>query len=60
MPPLADLETELPGLIATVASEQKWPSDRVTRVTWDGSAKPKKEEPKKDQPTTVDAGEQAS
>lgn len=54
VPPLADLETELPGLIAAVASEQEWPADRVTRVTWDGSAKPKK-----NQLTTVDAGQEA-
>ena len=60
MPTLADLETKLPGLIAAVASEQKWPADRVTRVTWNGSAKPKKEEPKKYQPSGVGAGEEAT
>ncbi len=59
VPALADLEIELPILIAEVASEQKWPENRVTRVTWDGSAKPKKEEPPKDPPITVDTGEEA-
>lgn len=44
LPPLADLEAELPGLIATVASEQHWPENRVTTVIWDGSsAKTKKD-----------------
>lgn len=34
LPMLTELEKALPGLIATVAKEQKWPDDRVTRVTW--------------------------
>ena len=34
LPTLADLKTALPGLIAAVAKEQKWPDDRVTRVSW--------------------------
>lgn len=43
LPTLAELESVLPSLIEAVATEQKWPADRVTRVTWDGSAKPKKD-----------------
>lgn len=42
LPPLAELEAALPNLIEVVATEQNWPTDRVTRVTWDGSAKAKK------------------
>lgn len=34
LPTLAELKTALPGLIAAVANEQKWPSDRITRVNW--------------------------
>lgn len=34
LPTLPDLKTALPGLIATVAKEQKWPENRVTQVTW--------------------------
>lgn len=34
LPTLDDLKTALPNLIATVAKEQKWPDDRVTRVNW--------------------------
>lgn len=34
LPTLAELKTALPDLIAAVAKEQKWPDDRVTRVTW--------------------------
>lgn len=34
LPTLAELKTALPGLIATVANELKWPDDRVTRVNW--------------------------
>ncbi|MBI3371904.1 MAG: type I-U CRISPR-associated protein Cas7 [Betaproteobacteria bacterium] len=34
LPPLAELESALPDLIAAVAKEQKWPDDRVTRVNW--------------------------
>jgi len=34
VPTYAELEAALPGLINTVATEQKWPADRVTRVTW--------------------------
>lgn len=34
LPTLAELNAALPGLIAAVAKEQKWPDDRVTRVTW--------------------------
>ena len=43
LPSLAELEATLPNLIEAVAIEQKWPADRVTRVTWYGSAKSKKE-----------------
>lgn len=45
MPSPADLEAALPPLIEAVATEQGWPAnpaDRVTRVTWEASAKPKK------------------
>jgi CRISPR-associated protein Csb1 len=34
LPTLTELEKALPGLIATVAKEQKWPDDRVTRINW--------------------------
>lgn len=34
LPGLAALEETLPALIATVAKEQEWPNDRVTRVNW--------------------------
>jgi len=34
LPSLTELEKALPGLIATVAKEQRWPDDRVTRVNW--------------------------
>jgi CRISPR-associated protein Csb1 len=34
LPTLAELQKELPELIATVAKEQKWPDDRITRVIW--------------------------
>lgn len=34
LPTLAELKTALPGLIAAVANEQKWSSDRITRVNW--------------------------
>jgi CRISPR-associated protein Csb1 len=34
LPTLTELESALPHLIATVAKEQKWPADRVTRVNW--------------------------
>jgi CRISPR-associated protein Csb1 len=34
LPTLPELKTALPGLIATVAKEQKWPENRVTQVTW--------------------------
>lgn len=43
LPTLAEIESVLPNLIEAVATEQKWPVDRVTRVTWDGSGKAKKE-----------------
>lgn len=43
LPGLADLESALPGLIEAVAAEQKWPSDRVTTVVWDGPGKAKKD-----------------
>ncbi len=42
-PTLAELESALPSLIEAVATEHKWPADRVTRVTWDGSTQPKKD-----------------
>lgn len=34
LPTLVELESALPGLIAAVAKEQKWPDDRVTCVNW--------------------------
>ena len=34
VPTYAELEAALPGLINAVATEQKWPKDRVTHVTW--------------------------
>lgn len=34
LPTLDELKAVLPNLIATVAKEQKWPDDRVTRVNW--------------------------
>jgi CRISPR-associated protein Csb1 len=34
LPTLDELKKALPDLIATVAKEQKWPDDRVTRVNW--------------------------
>lgn len=34
LPGLAALENALPALIATVAKEQEWPDDRITRVNW--------------------------
>lgn len=43
MPTLAELEAALPGLIEVVAAEQRWPKDRVARVTWEASAKAKKD-----------------
>ncbi|MGH8769152.1 MAG: type I-G CRISPR-associated RAMP protein Csb1/Cas7g [Burkholderiales bacterium] len=46
LPSLAELEAALPSLIEVVATQQNWPVDRVTRVTWHGSAKLKKESTK--------------
>ena len=46
VPTLAELETELRVLIDAVAAEKGWPADRVTRVIWEGLAKPKKESTK--------------
>ncbi len=43
MPTQAALETALPGLIASVADERKWPADRVTTIKWEATAKAKKE-----------------
>ncbi|MGH8759683.1 MAG: hypothetical protein ACREVW_09265 [Burkholderiales bacterium] len=58
LPLLAELEAALPSLIEVVATEQNWPTDRVTRVTWDGSAKPKKESMKgAEKPTETPSGE---
>lgn len=34
LPTLGELKDVLPGLIATVAKEQKWPDERVTCVNW--------------------------
>jgi CRISPR-associated protein Csb1 len=34
VPTYAELEAALPGLINAVATEQKWPVNRVTHVTW--------------------------
>ena len=48
MPTLAELEDALPGLIEAVATELNWPTDRVTRVTWEASAKAKKGKATKD------------
>lgn len=39
MPALAQLEAALPGLIQAVATEQRWPTDRVTWVIWEGASK---------------------
>ena len=58
LPSLAELEATLRSLIEAVATEQKWPADpadRVTRVTWHGSAKPKKESTKGAEPSTETA-----
>jgi len=44
MPTLPNLEIALPDLIKSVATEQSWPVDRVTHVTWEMSGKPKKDE----------------
>ena len=41
MPDRATLEAALPGLIAAVASEKQWSTDRVTTVRWDGAGKAK-------------------
>lgn len=41
MPTLSDLEAALPGLIQSVATEQKWPADPVTWVTLEGTSKKK-------------------
>ncbi|MFH0342681.1 MAG: type I-U CRISPR-associated RAMP protein Csb1/Cas7u [Chromatiales bacterium] len=46
LPSLAQLEAALPSLIEAVATDQRWPADRVTRVIWEGLAKPKKESTK--------------
>lgn len=55
MPTLAELEAVLPGLIEAVATEQGWPADRVTRVTWEVSAKAKKDKgPKGDDENGAD------
>lgn len=43
MPAMADLRADLPRLIEAVAAEQDWPSDRVTRVTWEPPARSKKD-----------------
>lgn len=43
MPALAELQAALPGLIAAVADEKKWPQDRATIVKWEASARAKKE-----------------
>jgi CRISPR-associated protein Csb1 len=48
LPKLAELEAALPGLIEAVATKLRWPADRVTRVTWETSAKAKKERGAKD------------
>lgn len=52
VPTLAELETALPALIHDVATEQGWPSDRVTWVALEGARKAK--EKKTD--STVDQG----
>jgi len=43
MPSLPELEAALPGLISAVAAEQQWPAHRATVITWEATAKPKKE-----------------
>ena len=43
VPMLSELESTLPSLIATVASEQQWSENRVTTVKWEPTAKSKKE-----------------
>lgn len=57
LPSLAELDAALPGVIEAVASEQGWPTDRVTRVTWDGSAKSKKESTKETEKPTETAND---
>jgi len=56
LPVLSELESALPDLIEAVAAEKKWPADRVTRVTWEGSGKPKKDKGTK----SVDGDEEAA
>ncbi|MFM9888610.1 MAG: type I-U CRISPR-associated RAMP protein Csb1/Cas7u [Burkholderiales bacterium] len=60
VPPLADLETELPILIESVSKEQKWPVDGVTKVTWGAPAKAKRSESKKDGSVAVDPEQEAT
>jgi len=51
VPTLSDLESALPDLIATVASEKQWsekPENRATTVKWEPSAKTKKGKPATD------------
>ncbi len=58
LPTLAELEAALPSLIEAIATEQRWPADRVTRVTWEGSTKSKKQGTKDaDKPTEVVSNE---
>ncbi|MCI0352912.1 MAG: type I-U CRISPR-associated RAMP protein Csb1/Cas7u [Acidobacteriales bacterium] len=58
LPSLTELEAALPRLIQAVAAEQNWPADRVTRVTWDGSAKAKKESTKEAEKLTETASDE--
>lgn len=46
LPERADLEAELPDMIAVLAREQNWPADRVTAVRSDVSAKAAKKKAK--------------
>jgi len=58
LPSLAELEAALPSLIEVVATEQHWPADGVTRVTWDRSAKSKKESTKDAEKPTETASDE--
>lgn len=48
VPSLPELEALLPQLIKSVASEQQWPSDPVTTLTWEPPAKAKKDKANED------------
>ena len=48
IPSLSELEALLPSLIADVAREQQWPNDTTTTLTWEPSAKAKKDKANED------------